>query len=106
MTSFANLEDKLFPKWVLLLKEEFAPMGANSFFYEMTPIHMGGKNENDRVAFPGSVWMYGYTSIFPFFKGRQLDRIGSVCFPHRYIILSAGSYWNEFCTYCLFSKLV
>ena len=25
-------------------------MGANSFLYEMTPIYMGGNNENDRVA--------------------------------------------------------
>ena len=28
----------------------FAQMGANSFLYEMTPIYMGGNNENDRVA--------------------------------------------------------
>ena len=30
-------------------------MGANSFLYEMTPINMGGNNENDRVASPESV---------------------------------------------------
>ena len=30
-------------------------MGANSFLYEMTPIIMGGNNENDRVASPESV---------------------------------------------------
>ena len=40
-------------------------MGANSFFYEMTPIYMGGNNENDRVASPESVPFHlnvnGYT---------------------------------------------
>ena len=30
-------------------------MGANSFFYEKTPIYMGGNNENDRVASPESI---------------------------------------------------
>ena len=25
-------------------------MGANSYLYVMTPIYMGGNNENDRVA--------------------------------------------------------
>ena len=30
-------------------------MGADSFLYEMTPIYMGGNNENDRVAFPESI---------------------------------------------------
>ena len=30
-------------------------MGANSFLYEMTPICIGGNNENDRVASPESV---------------------------------------------------
>ena len=31
------------------------PMGANSIIYQMTPIYMGGNNENDRVAPPESV---------------------------------------------------
>ena len=44
---FAHLEDKVFPKRGLLLKVEFAPM-----VYEMTPIYIGGNNENDRVASP------------------------------------------------------
>ena len=30
-------------------------MGANSFFYETTPIYLGGNDENDRVASPESV---------------------------------------------------
>ena len=33
-------------------------MGANSFLYEMTPIYMGGNNENDRDFFPKSVSIY------------------------------------------------
>ena len=35
--------------------KEFAPMGANSFSYEMTRIYKGSNNENDRVASPDSV---------------------------------------------------
>ena len=30
-------------------------MGANSFHYELTPIYMGGNNENDRFTSTGSV---------------------------------------------------
>ena len=30
-------------------------MGGKSFLYEMTPIYIGGNNENDRVASPESV---------------------------------------------------
>ena len=36
-------------------RKEFAPRGANSVLYEMTPISMGGNNVNDRVASPESV---------------------------------------------------
>ena len=36
-------------------RKEFAPMGANSFLYEMTLIYMGGNNENGRAASPESV---------------------------------------------------
>ena len=52
---FAYLQDKDFPNWGLVLKDLFAPMGATSFPYEMTPIYTGGKNENERVAFPENV---------------------------------------------------
>ena len=37
------------PKGVISQREEFATMRANSSLYEMTPISMGGNNENDRV---------------------------------------------------------
>ena len=33
-------------------------MGANSFLYEMTPVYMGGNNENDRVASPESLLIH------------------------------------------------
>ena len=33
-------------------RNEFAPIGANAFLSEMTPIYIGDKNENDRS--PGS----------------------------------------------------
>ena len=36
-------------------RNEFAPLGANSFLEEMTTVYMGGNNENDRVASPESV---------------------------------------------------
>ena len=52
---FAYLEDEAFPNGVKSKRKEFAPMGANSFRYEMTPIYMGGNNERDRVASPESV---------------------------------------------------
>ena len=48
---FAFLEEEVFLKWGLLLKE-FALMVANSCLYEMTPIYIGGNNENDIVASP------------------------------------------------------
>ena len=35
-----------------LKRKVFAPLGANSFLYELTPIAKGGKNENDRVTPP------------------------------------------------------
>ena len=38
----AFLEDEVFPKWGLLLKER---IGANSFPYKMTPIYMRGKGK-------------------------------------------------------------
>ena len=41
-----------------LKKQEFAPMGANSFLYEMTPISVGGNNENESVAYPESLSMH------------------------------------------------
>ena len=37
-------------------------MGVNSFLYEMAPISMGYKNENDRVAFPDNVLIHLKTS--------------------------------------------
>ena len=49
---FAYLEDEVFPDGVYSEREEFAPMGANSFLYELTPIYMGGNNENDKSCFP------------------------------------------------------
>ena len=52
---YAYLEDEVFPKWVYSYRKEFALMGANSFLHEMTPIYMGGNNENDRVASPESI---------------------------------------------------
>ena len=33
-----------------LIREEFAPMGANSFLSELTPNKKGGKIENGRIA--------------------------------------------------------
>ena len=47
--------EQSFPKWGLFSRKEFAPMGANSFPYEVIPIYMGGNNENDRVDSPESV---------------------------------------------------
>ena len=35
-------------------RKELVLIGANSFFYEMTLIYMGGHNENNRVASPES----------------------------------------------------
>ena len=32
-------------------RKEFAPKGANSFLYELTPHQMGGKNKSKRAAF-------------------------------------------------------
>ena len=51
---FVYLEDKVFPKWDLLLRGIFL-MGANSFLHKMIKIDMVGNNENDRVASPESV---------------------------------------------------
>ena len=48
---------------VFSLRKEFALVGANSFPYEMTPIHMGGNNENDRVASPESVPIHLNTNM-------------------------------------------
>ena len=47
---FAYLEDEVLPNLIYSYRKEFAPMGANSFLGEMTPIYMRGNNENDRVA--------------------------------------------------------
>ena len=53
---FLYLEDKIFPKKGLLLKERIrSDERANSFLYEMTSICTGGNNGNDRVASPESV---------------------------------------------------
>ena len=43
---FAYLEGKVSPKMRSTSKGKI-PMGAFSFLYEMTPIHMKDKNEND-----------------------------------------------------------
>ena len=43
---------------VISYRNEFAPVGANSFLYEMTPIYMGGNYKNDKVASPESVPIY------------------------------------------------
>ena len=40
---FANLQDEVFPKWGLLIQEEFALIGANSFLKELTLNEKGGK---------------------------------------------------------------
>ena len=53
---FAYLKDEVFPKWCLLLKERICSNGSK-LFHEMTSNHMGGNNENDRVASPESVPM-------------------------------------------------
>ena len=37
---------------------EFASVGTNLFLYEFTQMYMGGNNENDRVASPGSVHIH------------------------------------------------
>ena len=54
---FAYLEDKVFRKWGLLLKERICSKGSK-FCYELMPIYMGGNNENDTVASPESVPIY------------------------------------------------
>ena len=46
---------------VYSLRKEFAPMGANSFLFEMTRIFMGGNNKNDKVASPESVPIHLYS---------------------------------------------
>ena len=45
----------LFKERVHSLRKEFAPLGANSFFKELTLIGKGGKSENGRVVSPKSV---------------------------------------------------
>lgn len=49
---FDYLENKVFPKLGLLSRNDFAPMGAYSFCYEMALINMGGNHETDRTASP------------------------------------------------------
>ena len=44
--------------WVYSFMNEFALVGANSFLYEMTPIYIGGSNENDRVTFPEYIFTH------------------------------------------------
>ena len=56
---FAYLENGVFSKWVLVLWEEIASVGAISCPYEMTAFYMGGNYDNDRVASPEL-----YLSIF------------------------------------------
>ena len=52
------LRTKSFLHGVISGRKEFAPMGANSFFYEMTPDEMRDKNENKTEAFPESVFIH------------------------------------------------
>ena len=49
------------------LKKGFAPMSKNSFLYDMTPVYMGGNNENDRVASPESRAIHLKRLFFFFF---------------------------------------
>ena len=53
---FAYLEDELFPKWGLLLKERIRLYG-NKFFSRVDPMRWEA-NENDRVTSPESVPMH------------------------------------------------
>ena len=46
---------KPFRKGVFSYRKEFAPTGANSFLLELIPSEKGKKNENGRVASPGSL---------------------------------------------------
>ena len=55
---FAYLEDKVFPKWGLFLKERISSHVSSFFHYELTPIYVAGKKENDRVASPENVPIY------------------------------------------------
>ena len=41
-------------------------MGANSFLFEMSPIYMGGYNENDSVGSPESVHIQLNIKIYEF----------------------------------------
>ena len=41
---FAYLEDGVFQKWILRLREKNAHRELNYFLYELTPNEMGGKN--------------------------------------------------------------
>ena len=52
---FAYLEDEVFPTGVISGRKEFAPIGPNSFLFEMSPDEMRNKHENKTEAFPESV---------------------------------------------------
>ena len=43
------------PNGVYSYRKAFAPMGANAFLYEITPIYKTGNDENDRVSSPEGV---------------------------------------------------
>ena len=49
---FAYLRDEVFPKWGQLLKEWICSDGSKFFPFWDDPIHIGGNNENDRIASP------------------------------------------------------
>ena len=55
---FAYVEDVVFPKWGLLLKERICSSWSKFFSVRVDPTEMGGKNENDRVASPESILIY------------------------------------------------
>ena len=65
---FAYLQDEVFQKRDLLLKERICSEGNKFFSLRVDPNEMGGKNENKRVASPERLCIhlkvYGYTSMF------------------------------------------
>ena len=52
---FAYLKDEVFQNEVSSKRNELAPLGANSFLYEITLIIMEGNYENDGIACPENV---------------------------------------------------
>ena len=49
---FAVLEDEIFPKLNVLLKERICAGGSKLFFSEVTPNEMGGKQSKLQSCFP------------------------------------------------------